>query len=106
MTRVRQPLFPPELDWIPRPPALDRHPELALLAVLHTTLEALVPALVASHPQLASLDPPPDRETLAAHRLMVSLWHFQDRLARYGRDLAACRAPAVDRDDIDVDDDF
>ena len=106
MTREREPLFPPDLDWIPRPPALDRNPELALLAVLHTALETLVFALVASHPHLGTPDPPPDRETLAAHRLLVSVWHFQDRLARYGRDLAAIRASAARHDNDDDDDDF
>lgn len=106
MTRDREPLFPRDLDWIPRPPALERDPELALLAVLHTTLETLVFALVASHPHLATPDPPPDRETLAAHCFMVSVWHFQDRLARYGRDLTASRAPAIHRDGDDMDDDF
>jgi hypothetical protein len=66
-----------------------------MLAVLHTTLETLVLALVAFYPQLATPDPSPDRETLAAHRLMVSVWHFQYRLTRYCRDLAARRAPPV-----------
>jgi hypothetical protein len=101
VTHDREPCFPPDLDWIPRPPALERDPELALLAVLHTTLDVLVFALVASHPHLATPDPPPDRETLVAHRLMVSVWHFQDRLARYRRDLAMIRASTVPRDDID-----
>ena len=103
MTHDREPLFPPDLDWIPRPPALERDPELALLAVLHTTLEALIFALLASHPHLATPDPPPDPDILAAHRLMVSVWHFQARLARYCRDLAAIRAPVVHRDDFDDD---
>jgi hypothetical protein len=88
-------VFPPDLDWLPRPSALQHNPELATLAVLHTTLETLVLALVAFYPQLATLDPPPDRETLAAHRLMVSAWHFQHRLTRYCRDLAARRALPV-----------
>lgn len=89
------PVFPPDLDWLPRPCALQQNPELATLAVLHTTLETLVLSLVAFYPHLATLDPPPDRETLAAHRLMVSAWHFQRRLTRYCRDLAARRAPPV-----------
>jgi hypothetical protein len=89
------PLFPPDLDWLPRPSALQQNPELATLAVLHTTLETLVLSLVAFYPQLATLEPPPDRETLAAHRLMVSAWHFQHRLTRYCRDLAARRAPTA-----------
>jgi hypothetical protein len=70
-----------------------------LLAVLHTTLETLVLSLVAFYPHLATLDPPPDRETLAAHRLMVSAWHFQHRLTRYCRDLAARGAPPVPNPD-------
>jgi len=89
------PVFPPDLDWLPQPCALQQNPELATLAVLHTTLETLVLSLVAFYPHLATLDPPPDRETLAAHRLMVSAWHFQRRLTRYCRDLAARRAPPV-----------
>ena len=89
------PVFPPDLDWLPRPCALQQNPELATLAILHTTLETLVLSLVAFYPHLATLDPPPDRETLAAHRLMVSAWHFQRRLTRYCRDLAARRAPPV-----------
>jgi hypothetical protein len=93
-------VFPPDLDWLPRPCALQQNPELATLAVLHTTLETLILSLVAFYPHLATLDPPPDRETLAAHRLMVSAWHFQRRLTRYCRDLAARRAPPVpDPDD-------
>ena len=79
-SRHPDPMFPPDLDWIPRPCALQQNPELATLAVLHTTLETLVLSLVAFYPHLATLDPPPDRETLAAHRLMVSAWHFQRRL--------------------------
>jgi hypothetical protein len=89
------PAQPPDLDWLPRPSALQQNPELATLAVLHTTLETLVRSLVAFYPHLATLDPPPDRETRAAHRLMVSAWHFQHRLTRYCRDLAARRAPPV-----------
>ena len=95
MIRHKDAMFPPDLDWLPRPPALQQNPELAMLAVLHTTLETLVLALVAFYPQLATPDPPPDRETLAAHRLMASVWHFQHRLTRYCRDLAARRAPPV-----------
>ncbi len=59
-----EPMFPPDLDWLPRPPELERDPELALLAVLHITLEALVFALLAAHPRLATHDPPPDPDTL------------------------------------------
>ncbi len=93
--RDEVPVFSPDLDELPRPPALQQNPELALLAVLHTTLETLVLSLVAFYPHLATLDPPPDRETLAAHRLIVSVWHFQHRLTRYCRDLAArCAPPA------------
>jgi hypothetical protein len=66
-----------------------------MLAVLHTTLETLVLSLVAFYPQLAIPDPLPDRETLAAHRLRAGVWHFQRRLTRYCRDLAARRAPPV-----------
>jgi hypothetical protein len=88
-------VFPPDLDWLPRPSALQQNPELATLAVLHTTLETLVLSLVAFYPQLATLEPPHDRETFAAHRLMVSAWHFQHRLNRYCRDLAARRTPPV-----------
>jgi hypothetical protein len=95
-------MFPPDLDWLPRPPALERDPELALLAVLHTALEILGFALLASHPHLATPDPPADSDTLAAHRLMVSVWHFQRELDRYCRGIAA-------RDQVlpgDHDDDF
>jgi hypothetical protein len=85
----------PDLNGLPRPPALQQNPELALLAVLHTTLEILVLSLVAFYPHLATPDPPPDCETLAAHRLTVSIWRFQRRLTRYRRDLAArCAASA------------
>lgn len=103
MSRDRERLLPPDLDWIPQPPALDRHPELALLAVLHVALESLVPALVASRPHLATQDPPPDRQTLAAHRFMVSVWHFQDRLARYRRALEATRTATPGREYLDDD---
>jgi len=92
-------MFPPVLDWPPRPPALEDNPELAILAVLHTALETLVFSLLAYYPHLATPDPPPDRETIAAHRLMVGVWHFQRRLARYCRDLAARRAPPVRSND-------
>lgn len=88
-------MVPLDLGSLPRPRALQQNPELATLAVLHTTLETLVLALVAFYPQLATLEPPLDRETLAAHRLMASAWHFQHRLARYCRDLAARRAAPV-----------
>jgi hypothetical protein len=70
-----------------------------MLAVLHTTLETLVLALVAFYPQLAIPEPPTDRETLAARRLMVGVWHFQHRLTRYCRDLAARRPPPVRSND-------
>jgi hypothetical protein len=92
-------VFPPDLDGLPRSSALQQNPELAILAVLHTTLETLVLSLAAFYPQLATLEPPDDRETLAAHRLMVSAWHFQHRLTRYCRDLAARRAPPAPNPD-------
>ena len=95
MTRHKDAMFPPDLDWLPPPRALTQNPELAMLAVLHTTLEALVLALVAFYPQLAFPEPPPDRESLAAHRLRVGVWHFQHRITRYCRDLAARCAPPV-----------
>lgn len=88
-------VLPPDLDGLPRPRALQQNPELATVAVLHTALETLALSLVAFYPQLATLEPPSDRETLAAHRLMVSASHFQHRLTRYCRDLAARRAPPV-----------
>jgi hypothetical protein len=100
--RHNDPMFPPDLDWLPRPPALAQNPELAMLAVLHTTLEALVLALVAFYPQLANPDPPPDRESLAAHRLRAGVWHFQHRLTRYCRDLAARCAPPVRSNDDEL----
>jgi hypothetical protein len=95
-------MFPPDLDWLPPPPALAQNPELAMLAVLHTTLETLVLALVAFYPHLALPDPPPDRETLAAHRLRVGVWHFQHRLTRYCRDLAVRCAPPVRSNDDEL----
>lgn len=88
-------VFPPDLDGLPPSSALQHNPELATLAVLHTTLETLVLALVAFYPHLASPDPSHDRATLAAKRLLVSVGHFQHRLTRYCRDLAARRAPPV-----------
>ena len=93
--RHNDPMFPPDLDWLPPPPALSQNPELAMLAVLHTTLEALVLSLVAFYPQLAFPEPPPDRESLAAYRLRVGVWHFQHRITRYCRDLAARRTPPI-----------
>lgn len=81
----------PDLDWLPRPPALERDPELALLAVLHTALEAVVFALVAAHPHLATPDPPPDPEILAARRLLTDADHLRRQLARYCCALAALR---------------
>jgi hypothetical protein len=102
MIRHKDATFPPDLDWLPRPPALAQNPELAMLAVLHTTLETLALALVAFYPHLAFPDPPPDRETLAAHRLMVGVWHFQHRLTRYCRDLAARHAPPVRSSDDEL----
>jgi hypothetical protein len=102
MIRHKDAVLPPDLDWLPRPPALAQNPELAMLAVLHTTLETLVLALVAFYPQLAFPDPLPDRETLAAHRLRVNVWHFQHRLTRYCRDLAARRAPPVRSSDDEL----
>lgn len=97
MTR-HHPMFPPDLDWLPKPPALARDPELALLAVLHTALQTLVFALFASHPQLASTDPPGDAQTLAAHRLIVSVWHFQRQLHRYCRGILDREQRVVDSD--------
>jgi hypothetical protein len=98
--RSTAPLVLPDLDWLPRPRALAQNPELAMLAVLHTTLETLVGALVAFYPHLAFPDPPPDRESLAASRLRVGVWHFQRRLTRYCRDLAArCAPPVYSSDD-------
>jgi hypothetical protein len=102
MIRHKDAIFPPDLDWLPRPPALAQNPELAMLAVLHTALETLVLALVAFYPHLALPDPPPDRESLAAHRLRVDVWHFQHQLTRYYRDLAARRAPPVRSSDDEL----
>lgn len=102
MTRDACPMFPQELDWLPRPPEIERDPELALLAVLHTALEATVLALTAAHPHLATTDPPPDRQTLAAWRLIVSLWEFQGQLHLYCSRLAAAASTAV-RDHEEVD---
>lgn len=102
MTRRTDPLLLPDLDWLPRPPALNQNPELALLAVLHTTLETLGVALIAYYPGLADPEPPPDRETRAARRLMVGIWHFRHRLARYCRDLAARCAPPMRADDDEL----
>jgi len=100
MIRHKAPLVLPNLDWLPRPRALAQNPELAMLAVLHTTLETLVRELVAFYPHLAFPDPPPDRESLAAYRLRVGVWHFQRRLTRYCRDLAArCAPPVCTNDD-------
>ena len=95
MIRYTAPLVLPAIDWLPRPRALAQNPELAMLAVLHTTLETLVQSLVAFYPHLAFPDPPTDRESLAAYRLRVDVWHFQHRLTRYCRDLAARCAPSV-----------
>jgi hypothetical protein len=102
MLRHKDAMFPPALDWLPRPPTLAQNPELAMLAVLHTTLETLVLALVAFYPHLALPEPPSDRESLAAHRLRVSIWHFQHRLTRYCRDLAARCAPPVRSNDDEL----
>ena len=102
MIRYTVPLVLPDLDWLPRPRALAQNPELAMLAVLHTTLETLVRALVAFYPHLAFPDPPPDRESLAAYRLRVGVWHFQHRLTRYCRDLAARNAPPVRTNDDEL----
>lgn len=96
MTRRDEHVFP-DLDWLPRPPALARDPELALLAVLHTALEAVVFSLVAAHPHLATPDPPPDPEILAASRLLTDVDHLRRQLARYCRALAVLHArPAQD----------
>jgi hypothetical protein len=98
--RSTAPLVLPALDWLPRPRALAQNPEFAMLAVLHTTLETLVQSLVAFYPHLAFPDPPPDRESLAASRLRVDVWHFQHRLTRYCCDLAArCAPPICSSDD-------
>ncbi len=101
MTR-RDPHVFPDLDWLPRPPALERDPELALLAVLHTALEAVVYALVAVHPHLATPDPPPDPDILAARRLLTAADHLRRQLARYCRELATLRAQL----DVETNDDF
>lgn len=101
MIRHNAPLVLPDLDWLPRPRALAQNPELAMLAVLHTTLETLIRALVAFYPHLAFPDPPPDRESLAAYRLRVGVWHFQHQLTRYCRDLAArCAPPVCNSDEL------
>ena len=88
----------PDLDWLPRPPALERDPELAILAVLHTTLEAVVFALLAAHPHLATPDPPPDPEIIAAYRLLTDAHHLRRQLARYCRALATRREPPIQDD--------
>jgi len=93
--RHKAPLLLPNLDWLPRPRALAQNLELAMLTVLHTTLETLARALVAFYPHLAFPDPPPDRESLAAYRLRVGVSHFQRRLTRYCRDQAVRYAPPV-----------
>ncbi len=91
----------PDLDWLPRPPVLEHDPELALLAVLHTALEAVVFALVAAHPHLCVPDPPPEPEILAAGRLLTDADHLRRQLARYCRALAARRArPTPTQDDF------
>ena len=93
----------PDLDWLPRPPVLERDPELALLAVLHTPLEVVVYALVAAHPHLAAPDPPPDPEILAARHLLTHAARLQRQIAAYCRALAALRARAQQRDTPDDD---
>lgn len=100
MSRHEDHVFP-DLDWLPRPPVLERDPELALLAVLHTALEVVVYAIIAAHPHLATPDPPPDPEILAARRLLTDADHLRRQLARYCRELAALRTRAsAARDDF------
>jgi hypothetical protein len=91
----------PDLDWLPRPPDLERDPELALLAVLHTALQVTVYALVAVHPQLATDSPlPADPNIRAANKVLVTASRLQRALDEYRRVLAqaAARLPLPSAD--------
>jgi hypothetical protein len=62
-----------ELPPWPRPLVTDlrRAPELAILAVLHTAVRAVLVALAAEHPTLADLGPPEEPPTLRHARVLV-----------------------------------
>jgi hypothetical protein len=99
---VNRPGFP-DLDWLPRPPELERDPELAVLAVLHVALNATIYALVAAHPHLASDWPrPPYPEVAAADRVLSAAAVLLRAIAKYRRvldDLATVAPPAGPGDD-------
>jgi len=88
-------------SW-PTPDELVEAPELAVLALLDTNLELALRALVAAHPALADLDPPPwtlepSPSGRAAEILLASTKRLHQALETY-RDAVAPRHDALPDD--------
>jgi hypothetical protein len=66
---------------IPMPPDLDRDPELAVLAVLETCVEAATHAVIAAQPGLRGPDPGPEPER-ESHWVALAFVHVADDLLR------------------------
>lgn len=88
-----------DLDWLPTPPQLERDPELAILAVLHTTLQVAVYALVAAYPQLATDYPlPSDRDFHVASKILSLAYQLRRAISEYRRALDDAHATPTDDD--------
>lgn len=110
------PRVPGDRDWLPAPPEIEYAPEIALLAVLHRTLDVAVYALLASHPCLTDLelsyhlDQPEVRAADAviaqAHRLRAALDHYRAEIAALYARVVDQHPPASDPDDPGTADDI
>jgi len=70
----------------PSPDRLDRHPELAALAVLETAAYVAANAVLAEHPEIWLEDehgPLDDRVPKEVHRLLDLARHLRKAIARY-----------------------
>lgn len=108
---------PGDRDWMPAPPEIEHAPEIALLAVLHRTLDVAVYALLAAHPCLTDLEPPfrllhlPDVQAAdtvlaRAHRLRDALDHYRRAIAARYAEAASHLPPVTDPCDPGSSDDI
>lgn len=72
-------------DHMPTPYELGVDPELAVLAVLDTALEATARALISAYPSLCDDERPPSKTEpdVSAYRLLQSANKLQTAIARY-----------------------
>lgn len=83
-------------DPLPTPYELSDAPELAVLAVLDTAIEAVTRALVAAHPELCDDRGPRSKQepVVSACRFLTRVHKLQAALARYRQ--AVLRHPPIE----------